>query len=77
MENLEYLKERLAKAYEKKQKIEDEIKRLNAKIEQAEVSNIKAALKEYNISVSDLPELLKALSEGNTGALECYEVEQD
>ncbi len=71
-ETIENLKEKLNKAYEKKEKAEDEIKKYTAKIEQFEISAILATLKEYNIKPSDLPELLKKLSKGETGAVEDY-----
>ena len=72
-ESIELLKEKRKKAIERKLRAEEEIKRLTAKIEQAEMSNIKSVLKEYNISASDLPELIRKLKQGNRGALEEYE----
>lgn len=72
IETIENLKERLNKAYEKKDKIEKEIKNLQVKLEQAEISTIKTTLKEYNIKPSDLPELLRKLSKGNTGVIDNY-----
>lgn len=72
IENIDSLKERLKRAYEKKDKAEEEIKKLTAKIEQVEMSTIRATLKEYNIKPCDLPELLKRLSKGDTGAVDEY-----
>lgn len=71
-DTIENLKEKLKKAYDKKEKAEDEIKRISAKIEQLELTTIKATLREYNIQPSDLPELLKKLRQGDIGAVENY-----
>ncbi|MBQ7810411.1 MAG: hypothetical protein IJ346_05550 [Clostridia bacterium] len=53
------LKEKLVKAEAKKASAEAEIKDLKAKIEQAEISAIQAAMKEYSVPYSELVELIK------------------
>lgn len=53
------LKEKLAKAESKKVSAEAEIKDLKLKIEQAEISAIQAAMKEYSVPYSELVELIK------------------
>lgn len=59
METIEMLKEKLDKEKAKKAKAEENIKKLEAKIEQAEMTVIKAAMKEYNVDIATLTEMLK------------------
>ena len=59
IENVEVLTERLKKEQEKKAKAEANIKKLEEKIEQANLSTIKSTMKEYNLSVPQLIEILK------------------
>lgn len=58
-ESIELLTERLEKEKEKKAKAEANIKKLEEKIEQANLSAIKLTMKEYNLSVPELIEILK------------------
>lgn len=58
-ESIEILAERLEKEKEKKAKAEANIKKLEEKIEQANLSAIKLTMKEYNLSVPELIEILK------------------
>lgn len=58
-ESIEILTERLKKEKEKKAKAEANIKKLEEKIEQANLSAIKLTMKEYNLSVPELIEILK------------------
>jgi prefoldin subunit 5 len=59
VETIEILRERLKKEEEKKAKAENNIKKLTEKIEQKEATIIKATMKEYNVSFTELSELLK------------------
>lgn len=59
IESIEVLTERLKKEQEKKAKIEANIKRLEEKIEQANLSAIKLTMKEYDLTVPQLLEILK------------------
>lgn len=59
METIEILKEKLDREKAKKAKAEENIKKLEAKIEQAEMTVIRAAMKEYNIDIATLTEMLK------------------
>lgn len=59
METIEMLKEKLDKEKVKKAKAEENIKKLEAKIEQAEMTVIRAAMKEYNVDIATLTEMLK------------------
>lgn len=59
METIEMLKEKLDKEKAKKAKAEENIKKLEAKIEQAEMTVIRAAMKEYNVDIATLTEMLK------------------
>lgn len=67
MENIDMLKGKLAKEKDKKARIEQNIKRLEEKIEQAETSQVKALMKEYDIDIATLSELLK--QHGDIGEL--------
>ncbi len=58
-ESIELLTERLEKEKEKKARAEANIKKLEEKIEQANLSAIKLTMKEYNLSVPELIEILK------------------
>lgn len=60
IESIESLQERLEKEKEKKAKAEANIKRLEDKIEQANLSAIKATMKEYNLTVPELIEIMKS-----------------
>lgn len=53
------LKEKLDKEKAKKAKAEENIKKLETKIEQAEMTVIRAAMKEYNVDIATLTEMLK------------------
>lgn len=55
----ELIREKLKKEEEKKAKIEANIKTLKNKLEQAEMSEIKATMQEYNVSIADLKEFIK------------------
>lgn len=59
METIEMLKEKLEKEKAKKAKAEENIKKLEVKIEQAEMTVIRAAMKEYNIDIATLTKMLK------------------
>lgn len=59
METIEMLKEKLDKEKAKKAKAEENIKKLETKIEQAEMTVIRAAMKEYNVDIATLTEMLK------------------
>ncbi len=59
METIEMLKERLDRERAKKAKAEENIKKLEAKIEQREMTVIRAAMKEYNIDFATLAEMFK------------------
>lgn len=58
-ESIEILTERLEREKKKKAKAEANIKKLEEKIEQANLSAIKLTMKEYNLSVPELIEILK------------------
>lgn len=58
-ESIELLTERLEKEKEKKARAEANIKKLEEKIEQANLSAIKSTMKEYNLSVPELIDILK------------------
>ena len=51
MASLDVLKEKLQKEIEKRDKAETNIKRLEIRIEQEELSTIKATMKAHNVSV--------------------------
>lgn len=59
METIEMLKEKLEKEKAKKAKAEENIKKLETKIEQAEMTVIRAAMKEYNVDIATLTKMLK------------------
>lgn len=59
METIEILKEKLEREKAKKARAEENIKKLEAKIEQSEMTVIRATMKEYNIDLATLTELLK------------------
>ncbi len=59
IESIDILTERLEREKEKKAKAEANIKKLEEKIEQANLSAIKLTMKEYNVSVPELIEILK------------------
>lgn len=59
--SVQALEDKLAKEIEKKTKAEEQIKKLKLQIEQAKLTEIKAAMKEHNVSFADLQELLKSL----------------
>lgn len=59
IESIEILKQRLEKEKEKKAKAEANIKKIEEKIEQVNLSAIKATMKEYNLTVPELIEIMK------------------
>lgn len=59
MDKINLLNERLVKAEAKKAAVEAEINDLKAKIKQAEITAIQAAMKEYSIPYLELVELIK------------------
>lgn len=61
IESIDILTERLEREKEKKAKAEANIKKLEEKIEQANLSAIKLTMKEYNVSVPELIEILKKI----------------
>lgn len=54
MASLDILKEKLQKEIEKRDKAEANIKRLEIRIEQEELSKLKATMKVHNVSFSEL-----------------------
>ena len=67
MASLDVLKEKLQKEIEKRDKAEANIKRLEIKIEQEELSTIKATMKAHNVSFSELQSWLNSQNTENTG----------
>ena len=68
MASLDVLKEKLQKEIEKRDKAETNIKRLEIRIEQEELSTIKATMKAHNVSFSELQSWLKSQKTDDTGA---------
>lgn len=67
MASLDVLKEKLQKEIEKRDKAEANIKRLEIKIEQEELSTIKATMKAHNVSFSELQSWLNSQNTENSG----------
>lgn len=70
IESIDILTERLEKEKEKKAKAEANIKKLEEKIEQANLSAIKLTMKEFNLSVPELIEILKKNKVNNSEVFE-------
>ena len=68
MASLDVLKEKLQKEIEKRDKAETNIKRLEIRIEQEELSTIKATMKAHNVSFSELQSWLHSQKTDDTGA---------
>ncbi|DAA86887.1 TPA: hypothetical protein CPT87_10370 [Candidatus Gastranaerophilales bacterium HUM_5] len=68
MASLDVLKEKLQKEIEKRDKAETNIKRLEIRIEQEELSTIKATMKAHNVSFSELQSWLNSQKTDDTGA---------
>lgn len=68
MASLDVLKEKLQKEVEKRDKAETNIKRLEIRIEQEELSTIKATMKAHNVSFSELQSWLNSQKTDDTGA---------
>ena len=68
MASLDVLKEKLQKEIEKRDKAETNIKRLETRIEQEELSTIKATMKAHNVSFSELQSWLNSQKTDDTGA---------
>ena len=68
MASLDVLKEKLQKEIEKRDKDETNIKRLEIRIEQEELSTIKATMKAHNVSFSELQSWLNSQKTDDTGA---------
>jgi DNA-binding protein H-NS len=66
--SLDVLKEKLQKEIEKRDKAETNIKRLEIRIEQEELSTIKATMKAHNVSFSELQSWLNSQKTDDTGA---------
>lgn len=67
MASLDVLKEKLQKEIEKRDKAETNIKRLEIRIEQEELSTIKATMKAHNVSFSELQSWLNSQKTDDTG----------
>jgi DNA-binding protein H-NS len=65
--SLDVLKEKLQKEIEKRDKAETNIKRLEIRIEQEELSTIKATMKAHNVSFSELQSWLNSQKTDDTG----------
>ena len=61
------MKEKLQKEIEKRDKAETNIKRLEIRIEQEELSTIKATMKAHNVSFSELQSWLNSQKTDDTG----------
>lgn len=68
MASLDVLKEKLQKEIEKRDKAETNIKRLEIRIEQEELSTLKATMKAHNVSFSELQSWLNSQKTDDTGA---------
>lgn len=68
MASLDVLKEKLQKEIEKRDKAETNIKHLEIRIEQEELSTIKATMKAHNVSFSELQSWLNSQKTDDTGA---------
>ena len=68
MASLDVLKEKLQKEIEKRDKAETNIKRLEIRIEQEELSTIKTTMKAHNVSFSELQSWLNSQKTDDTGA---------
>lgn len=68
MASLDVLKEKLQKEIEKRDKAETNIKRLEIRIEQEELSTTKATMKAHNVSFSELQSWLNSQKTDDTGA---------
>ena len=67
MASLDVLKEKLQKEIEKRDEAETNIKRLEIRIEQEELSTIKATMKAHNVSFSELQSWLNSQKTDDTG----------
>lgn len=68
MASLDVLKEKLQKEIEKRDKAETNIKHLEIRIEQEELSTLKATMKAHNVSFSELQSWLNSQKTDDTGA---------